>query len=50
VLAVFAVTFASLDGESNWFEGILLLALYLIVAIATYFVPASTIAATAGAH
>ncbi|HEU5315370.1 MAG TPA: calcium/proton exchanger [Chloroflexota bacterium] len=50
VLAVFAVTFASLDGESNWFEGILLLALYVIVAIATYFVPASTVAATAGAH
>lgn len=39
-LAVFAVTFVSLDGESNWYEGLLLLALYVIVALATYFVPA----------
>ena len=38
-LAVFAVTFVSLDGESNWFEGLLLLALYLIVGTTTYFVP-----------
>lgn len=38
-LAVFAVTFVSLDGESNWFEGLLLLALYLIVGMTTYFVP-----------
>jgi Ca2+:H+ antiporter len=39
-LAVLAVTFASLDGESNWYEGVLLLSLYVIVALATYFVPA----------
>lgn len=39
-LAVLAVAFASIDGETNWFEGVLLLALYAIVAIATYFVPA----------
>jgi Ca2+:H+ antiporter len=38
-LAVFAVTFVSLDGESNWFEGLLLLALYVIVGMTTYFVP-----------
>lgn len=38
-LGVLAVTFASLDGESNWYEGVLLLALYVIVAVATYFVP-----------
>jgi Ca2+:H+ antiporter len=50
VLAVLAVTFASLDGESNWFEGILLLALYVIVAVATYFVPESAVAGAAGAH
>jgi Ca2+:H+ antiporter len=48
-LAVLAVTFASLDGESNWYEGVLLLALYVIIGVATYFVPASTIA-TAAAH
>ena len=39
-LAVFAVTFVSLDGESNWYEGLLVLALRVIVALATYFVPA----------
>ena len=39
-LAVLAVALASLDGESNWYEGVLLLALYAIVALATYFVPA----------
>jgi Ca2+:H+ antiporter len=39
-LAVLAVAFASLDGESNWYEGVLLLALYAIVGLATYFVPA----------
>ncbi|MBI3969666.1 MAG: calcium/proton exchanger [Chloroflexi bacterium] len=39
-LAVLAVAFASIDGESNWYEGILLLSLYAIVALATYFVPA----------
>jgi Ca2+:H+ antiporter len=39
-LAVLTVAFASLDGESNWYEGVLLLALYAIVGLATYFVPA----------
>lgn len=39
VLAVFAVSFVSVDGESNWFEGLLLLALYAIVGLTTYFVP-----------
>lgn len=41
-LATFAVTFVSLDGESNWFEGLLLLALYVIVGLTTYFVPLAT--------
>jgi Ca2+:H+ antiporter len=27
------------DGETNWFEGAQLLALYAIVAVAFYFVP-----------
>lgn len=39
-LAVLAVTFASLDGESNWYEGVLLMALYVIVGVTTFFVPA----------
>lgn len=38
-LAVLSVAVVSLDGESNWFEGLQLIALYLILAIAFYFVP-----------
>jgi Ca2+:H+ antiporter len=39
-LAGIVVTVASLDGETNWFEGVQLVAVYLILAIAFYFVPA----------
>jgi Ca2+:H+ antiporter len=28
-----------MDGETNWFEGVQLLAVYLILAIAFFFVP-----------
>jgi Ca2+:H+ antiporter len=37
LLAVLAVKFVSTDGESNWMEGVLLVAVYLILAIAFYF-------------
>jgi Ca2+:H+ antiporter len=40
-LAVVIVAVVSLDGESNWFEGVQLIALYLMLAIAFYFVPAA---------
>jgi Ca2+:H+ antiporter len=32
------------DGESNWLEGVLLLAVYLILAIAFYFLPETAVA------
>ncbi|HEY3061955.1 MAG TPA: cation transporter, partial [Chloroflexota bacterium] len=38
LFAVLGVSFLCLDGESNWFEGLLLLALYTIIAIIFYFV------------
>jgi Ca2+:H+ antiporter len=38
-LSVVAVTFVSLDGESNWFEGLQLLSVYMILAIVFFFVP-----------
>jgi Ca2+:H+ antiporter len=38
-LAVLSVAVVSLDGESNWFEGIQLTAVYLVLAIAFFFVP-----------
>ena len=39
-LAGIVVTVASLDGETNWFEGVQLIAVYLILAIAFFYVPA----------
>ena len=39
LFAVLGVSFLCLDGESNWFEGLLLMALYAIIAIIFFFVP-----------
>ncbi|MGH9555563.1 MAG: calcium/proton exchanger, partial [Terriglobales bacterium] len=39
-LSVLIVEMISSDGESNWFEGAQLLALYVILGIVFYFVPA----------
>ena len=38
-LAVAVVNMVAQDGESNWFEGALLLAVYLVLGIAFYFLP-----------
>jgi len=38
-LSVLATAFVVVDGESNWVEGLLLLSVYLILALAFYFVP-----------
>jgi Ca2+:H+ antiporter len=43
LLAVLGVCFLSLDGESNWFEGALLLAIYGVIAIIFFFVPNASI-------
>ena len=40
ILAVFTVVVLGMDGRTNWFEGALLLGLYLILGIAFFFVPA----------
>ena len=39
VLAVLAVNVIVLDGECNWMEGVQLLAVYIIIAMAFYFLP-----------
>ncbi len=39
ILSVLIVGMVALDGESNWFEGVQLLATYIILAIAFFFVP-----------
>ena len=36
--AAFAVNAIAQDGETNWFEGILLVAVYLLLAMAFFFV------------
>ena len=38
-LSVLATSIVVVDGESNWVEGLLLLSVYLILALAFYFVP-----------
>jgi Ca2+:H+ antiporter len=38
-LAVGAAGLVSIDGETHWFEGVLLLAVYALLAIAIFFVP-----------
>ncbi len=40
VLSVLITEMISSDGESNWFEGAQLLSVYILLAIAFYFVPA----------
>jgi len=39
-LSVLATVIVVIDGESNWVEGLQLMAVYLILAIACYLVPA----------
>jgi Ca2+:H+ antiporter len=39
-VAIFA--YLVMDGETNWYEGIQLLAVYAIIAVALYFLPAGT--------
>jgi Ca2+:H+ antiporter len=41
-LAVAIVSLVAVDGESNWMEGVMLLAVYVIFAIAFFFLPAHT--------
>jgi Ca2+:H+ antiporter len=41
MLTMFTVVVLMMDGRTNWFEGVLLLALYLILGIAFFFVPAT---------
>jgi Ca2+:H+ antiporter len=36
---VLAIAIVSLDGESNWLEGLQLLGVYLILALAFFLIP-----------
>ena len=39
LIAVAVLNLVAQDGESNWLEGALLLAVYLLLALAFYFLP-----------
>src|SRR5262249_21139338 len=39
ILAVYVVRNITVDGQSNWLEGLMLLAVYLMLAFAFYFMP-----------
>jgi Ca2+:H+ antiporter len=39
-LAVSSISFISHDGETNWMEGVQLLAVYVILCLGFYFLPA----------
>ena len=39
-VSVLVVGFVSFDGESNWMEGVMLVAVYAMLAVAFYFLPA----------
>ncbi|MHC4989389.1 MAG: calcium/proton exchanger [Planctomycetota bacterium] len=41
-MSVFVVNLVAQDGESHWMEGVLLLAVYLVLGIAFYFLPAGS--------
>jgi len=38
-VAAFVFTLVSIDGETNWLEGVQLLALYLMIAVVFFFLP-----------
>ncbi|HEX7191505.1 MAG TPA: cation transporter, partial [Thermoanaerobaculia bacterium] len=42
VLGVAIFAYLVMDGETNWYEGVQLLAVYAIIAVALYFLPAGT--------
>jgi Ca2+:H+ antiporter len=46
--AAIIAAFVALDGESNWLEGAMLLAVYSIIALAFFFLPSPGSAAAAG--
>jgi len=41
ILTMLIIVVIGLNGETNWFEGVLLLALYVILAIAFFYIPAA---------
>jgi Ca2+:H+ antiporter len=42
ILTVLIIVVVHMNGQTNWFEGVMLLALYAILAIAFFYIPAET--------
>ncbi|OBZ86771.1 Vacuolar calcium ion transporter [Choanephora cucurbitarum] len=45
LIAVIMVNYLIMDGESNWLEGLMLIAVYIVIAISFYYYPDETSAA-----
>ncbi|ORE09510.1 calcium/proton exchanger [Rhizopus microsporus var. microsporus] len=45
-IAVIMVNYLIMDGESNWLEGLMLVAVYIVIAISFYYYPDETSAST----
>ena len=41
LVLILVMTMVSQDGESNWMEGVMLLAVYAILALAFFYLPAA---------
>jgi Ca2+:H+ antiporter len=41
IAASIVAAFIALDGESNWLEGAMLLAVYIIIALAFFYLPSA---------
>jgi len=41
VISVAVATLVSFDGETNWFEGVLLISVYAILAVFFFYSPAA---------
>src|SRR5262249_17034859 len=50
MMTVLMVVVLGLDGITNWFEGALLLAVYIILGIVFFYIPANTTQGYDGAH
>jgi len=44
ILSVAIVVVLNMDGNTNWFEGALLLALYMILGVAFFYIPEGRVA------
>jgi Ca2+:H+ antiporter len=43
-VAVLLVNMATVDGKSHWFEGMILMCLYVIIAVCAWYYPATGVA------